>query len=96
FHVTGVQTCALPIFAWQRTGEMTAMGYGWEVIPVKTRTMYYKEHSTGNFTAGITMIPSDELAVAVVSNIAGDFNTESVRNGIIQIGRASCRERVWR
>ncbi|WP_148044354.1 serine hydrolase [Sinomicrobium pectinilyticum] len=72
------------LLAWQRTGEMTAMGYGWEVIPAKTRTMYYKEHSTGNFTAGITMIPSDELAVAVVSNITGDFNTESVRNGIIR------------
>ncbi|MGS2738450.1 serine hydrolase [Sinomicrobium sp. M5D2P17] len=72
------------LLAWQRTGEMSAIGCGWEVIPAKDKTVYYKEHNTGNFTTGITMMPSEGLAVAVMSNIAGDFNTESVRNGIVR------------
>src|SRR5690606_39660789 len=77
FHVTGVQTCALPIFQGAEQG-----------------VVHYRGWVVG---------PGDMLAVVQVVSIK---NTGSLRifivygrqriENVIQIGRASCRERVER
>src|SRR5207302_4301401 len=83
FHVTGVQTCALPI------SHMRCTSFDLPVVePIAKRTIEaagLSEHVTalgGDFFAD----PLPEADVITMGLILHDWNLE-------QIGRASCRER---
>src|SRR5690606_40232268 len=72
FHVTGVQTCALPIFAGLRTTQMSINGDG--VVVTHKDSGGWRELLSGAGTRSVSV------------GAAGIF---------LEIGRASCRERVW-
>src|SRR5207253_3627229 len=84
-HVTGVQTCALPIspckkVSWRRS-EIPAPG------------------ALGFFRGGLGFFRDLREAGSVLDrDVREDFAVERDTRGfeaVNQIGRASCRERVW-
>src|SRR5690606_39852397 len=89
FHVTGVQTCALPI-SWQgvRGGQLNALQPN-EKFP-KFKEMVDHIHSLG-LKAGIYSTPY-VYSYAGYPGASSDF--ENGGEKYEQIGRASCRERV--
>src|SRR5690606_40010135 len=91
FHVTGVQTCALPIFS----GDERAFCAGADLSGMPTdpnlRFDQYRERFNVN--------PHRQLyrtlcfyTKPVISAVEG----YCLGGGFEKIGRASCRERVWR
>src|SRR5690606_40359408 len=90
FHVTGVQTCALPILA-RKSYEEGGCPIGAVVIDNATRRILGKGHNTlvqenHPYNHGETSAIRD----------AGrrDFSKTTIFTSL-KIGRASCRERVW-
>src|SRR5690606_40762714 len=87
FHVTGVQTCALPILA----AEQLAIREVWVGCDTFRRTLNF-----GLQEVQRVRVPVGELAAL---NIVGEIAKQAcARNRSIEyseIGRASCRERVW-
>src|SRR5690606_40461582 len=88
FHVTGVQTCALPI--WLRVAIVAHA-----VVAVIAVTSL-------KFLAGPGILTFIALALWLVYRRSGSSGSRAVREwalvpfGIMtKIGRASCRERVW-
>src|SRR5690606_40978035 len=82
FHVTGVQTCALPIL----------MGSSFNKITV---SFWFKWEGTtfANLDSWFHLNPSSTSSHYVhftINNNAGSFVPV-----VAEIGRASCRERVW-
>src|SRR5690606_39948700 len=80
FHVTGVQTCALPI----------SVGAGWHACPVTE----IDANIDALVPAWLTLPDiAEQLGVEVtrVRQLVKEGQLIAVR----QIGRASCRERVW-
>src|SRR5690606_40946931 len=77
FHVTGVQTCALPILPF------SALAGGWEaddpVHPADIDRMFVSLAPPGFDPGGSALLPERVNGWAEMS----------------EIGRASCRERVW-
>ena len=81
-------------FLVRRSGQMlhthypvdsvTAIGFGWEIAQVDGELVYSHYHDMGGFTAHAMMIPEQQVAVAVVSNIAGDFNAQAVSSQLAQ------------
>src|SRR5690606_40108499 len=78
FHVTGVQTCALPIFRQEKRNTPQAA------------LIYCRVSSTKQKLEGHGL-DSQELRCRQYAAQHG-YQVEAV----FQIGRASCRERVWR
>src|SRR5207253_5584397 len=80
-HVTGVQTCALPIFAlaWSPDGRTLAVANDNNVLRLYRAGSKYTP-------VGGNLSPEDDSATAL--DIAPDGRTIAV-----EIGRASCRER---
>src|SRR5699024_11918095 len=85
-NVTGVQTCALPIF---RSFRYYILGTGYDMVP-----------KTPEWAAPITLIPADkirELAEKIGTTkpvyICQGYGSQRHANGE-KIGRASCRESV--
>src|SRR5207302_6640221 len=84
FHVTGVQTCALPIF----TGS-SVLTAGWAIV------------GTGAMSATLGWV----AIVSGIVEILQVFSSSMALMGlgfllvivwlVWEIGRASCRERVW-
>src|SRR5690606_40228693 len=92
FHVTGVQTCALPILNPQKPVREDAepddyddglWATGGKIIIASIGTMLT--------IAVLTFLPSGEALFAVVISI---FYTTMFFGVPFQLGRASCRERV--
>src|SRR5690606_40528266 len=95
FHVTGVQTCALPISTLESLAKMfpnllevqTDISFNKQVV--KSFTHHYMR------AAGKNM--SDQELEQMLS--AMQANQQIQRDGdmfkLSKIGRASCRERVW-
>src|SRR5207253_3372498 len=84
-HVTGVQTCALPISPELEpvVGDIAAI-MGLEVC--------YRDGNVAKYGLENALLPVDSILLEVVApfqpgTAAGRF--------IDKIGRASCRERVW-
>src|SRR5690606_39985911 len=83
FHVTGVQTCALPISELpDRRGRFDTIG----------RTVYFAERATTAFAE----VLQDLRAARVTLQADADAIGMSVEEYITEIGRASCRVRWWR
>src|SRR5690606_40878402 len=83
FHVTGVQTCALPIFRRGRAADASGRRF--------SRTARLRENEAmrvhiGSDHAGLEL--KDHLLNWLVDN-----GYEAVDHGPFEIGRASCRER---
>src|SRR5690606_39525412 len=74
FHVTGVQTCALPIFS--RFTEPTPEALAQALAP-------------GLFGGGGAMLDLREVGEAEWKAL------KPLLESVPEIGRASCRERVW-
>src|SRR5438067_4046703 len=73
-NVTGVQTCALPIYLWGATlALLSVASLAWSPLLV-----------------AVPMLVAT-LAVSLALAAAGAGGTSSV----VEIGRASCREKVW-
>src|SRR5690606_40093347 len=77
FHVTGVQTCALPIS--KDAGKIA----GLEVLRL------VNEPTAAALAYGLDKKKDETIAVF-------DFGGGTFDISILEIGRASCRERVWR
>src|SRR5690606_40235509 len=91
FHVTGVQTCALPI--WRSTSDFMVGPLGSDVkavlgLTVGNLTQYYDDKDTNASNEAFRLlknkIPAQNL-----------WYTKAATNRMIfEIGRATCRERV--
>src|SRR5690606_40225300 len=87
FHVTGVQTCALPIFSAINTGSSFIPSDQDSLVNSGTGRNYGIELTLERFfNKGYYFLITSSI---FDSQYAGS-------DGIEQIGRASCRERVWR
>src|SRR5437870_13149537 len=88
-HVTGVQTCALPICHGQaRTVERD----GEAEVAERCRAVLAQPD-----VAGLEVAVNDAAPVRVLQR-AADFASDThrfVRREAVEIGRASCRERGW-
>src|SRR5690606_40176481 len=91
FHVTGVQTCALPIFETTGTGNLTVM-------------TSYNRDSSGNVTTGTIEVDytKTRLIDSASSGATGMLDKAFSSGGssvldlkVSEIGRASCRERLY-
>src|SRR5690606_40856085 len=84
FHVTGVQTCALPIFPHLAMGARADGSGATSTIrpPVRIESVAAQPAATAWRAA------TGEVMVAV------PWRTASRNSATMQIGRASCRERV--
>src|SRR5688500_19093697 len=82
YKVTGVQTCALPISATPGEGRVRAVS----MLPTDGMVRGMNATDTG----GPITVPVGEGTLGRVMNVIG----EPVDN--LEIGRASCRERMWR
>src|SRR5690606_39984458 len=90
FHVTGVQTCALPISATQPVEPTLARA---TATPAPTQEI--TETAAPTATPVPTIAITDKLLKGLNITIRHPFYDASDEfNQMIQIGRASCRERV--
>src|SRR5690606_40928961 len=86
FHVTGVQTCALPIYEeWVKKGYFTKGELGLEYADMLNQFV------TGK--AGMMFDGSWRASVFKDPSQAGELTGQV--GFFPKIGRASCRERVW-
>src|SRR5690606_16536719 len=60
------------------TDSNTAIGFGWEVSSAAIGQVYEQFHDIGGFSAHVAMIPERKLAVALISNISGDFDARPI------------------
>src|SRR5690606_40075971 len=84
FHATGVQTCALPIYV--RMGECTL---AFTEICLQGRLANSLDQTTGD-----TVVSQHNLEPVVRGRVVAACDHDAGTG--IQIGRASCRERVQR
>ena len=56
----------------------TAVGYGWEISSAPEGEVYEQYHDMGGFSAHVAVVPNQELAVALISNISGDFDMRAL------------------
>lgn len=52
----------------------TGIGYGWEITESKEGKIYEQGSKMGGFTSHILMNPKEQIGVALISNIASDFD----------------------
>src|SRR5690606_40603865 len=93
FHVTGVQTCALPIFGRPVEGELLdtrshrgIVSYDPTELVVSVRAGTPLAELEAALDAAGQMLPCEPP----------HFGPGATVGGMIEIGRASCRERVQR
>src|SRR5690606_40072791 len=86
FHVTGVQTCALPISAFQTTTNHPS-GMVLDAVPVIPPDLRPMVQLDGGRFATSDL---NDLYRRVINR-----NNRLKRLLDLEIGRASCRERVW-
>src|SRR5690606_40606110 len=87
FHVTGVQTCALPIYFLMSQRE-----YGFEFSPKIRIVLSWQSRQVVELFANQTL--NLWLNVLALKNLAAHF--VHYFTVTIEIGRASCRDRVER
>src|SRR5690606_40442811 len=87
FHVTGVQTCALPILDWPAIDE---------VLGVVRRVCEVRPLTIETHDRGLRLARRYQLAVydAMIAASALEAGCDTLWTEDLQIGRASCRERV--
>src|SRR5690606_39810273 len=86
FHVTGVQTCALPIYV--ACGERITIKELWQLIREITGSSVdpvFRENREGD-------IPHSLADISKAKTLLGYHPEFGVKQGLQQIGRASCRE----
>src|SRR5262249_59945058 len=86
WSVTGVQTCALPISSW------FSVNAGLEAF-VNTLTNSSVDSLTISASSPAILYFA-AFSVGVFKTIDGGLNWSAASNGLTEIGRASCRERV--
>src|SRR5207253_7377900 len=86
-HVTGVQTCALPIFVGRQGGQPVVAVGGLEVLLGPAADVMGLVHEQAHEAATVGAIRSD-CSAAIAST--AQFGQKALQ----EIGRASCRERV--
>src|SRR5690606_40926991 len=90
FHVTGVQTCALPIFG---NGKLGAMVYG----NVQTERIQLNEHTLWSGSPNRNDNPLALDSLETIRRLIFEGKQKQAENlANKEIGRASCRERVER
>src|SRR5207253_8049079 len=92
-HVTGVQTCALPISPRESPVRQAVQTYA-EQHPALVVAARQTATLIGSMLdeAGINYLTIEGRAKSIASFAEKATRTE---DGTPQIGRASCRERVW-
>src|SRR5690606_40909419 len=91
FHVTGVQTCALPIYSHLHGRGSVDMKGG---LAAATTALL---RASDRGAAGHLLLTSDEEIGSLGAQHTRDVITDLALTGIVipeEIGRASCRERV--
>lgn len=66
-----------------KTGENTFIGFGWEITKGAT-SILNKNHTIGGFSADLTLIPEEKIAVFIVTNTSEEFNPGFVRQQVIE------------
>lgn len=66
------------LFSYFPTDTNAAIGFGWEVSPAAIGQVYEQFHDMGGFSAHVAVIPEKKLAVALISNISGDFDVRPI------------------
>ena len=88
--MTGVQTCALPISI-----EVSVNNY---VDASKLKQIYYDVRDDGKFSLLVHLLKQEKSHLVMIfcnTRRNTDFVANNLNNnGISEIGRASCRERV--
>src|SRR5690606_39313527 len=93
FHVTGVQTCALPILNVDIGGKPLTYVYNgthWEFCSVAKIKSFAEEHFNPKPTEAMR---SEFVAKIMAQSIVNPKWFEATTHKKIKIGRASCRER---
>src|SRR5690606_40986930 len=93
FHVTGVQTCALPISIYEnnlQNGVLTAVE---DFLKDRTETLELTK-IPGNFGLGILLRHEIRQQNPNVDQFLKSLSFNPAAQKYIEIGRASCRERV--
>src|SRR5690606_40236082 len=83
FHVTGVQTCALPIFGFAGYNALKKRAARTEA------DVYWRELNTA-----VTMNRLEDKAFPATVQALADYLDDNTTGAGQEIGRASCRERV--
>src|SRR5690606_40486670 len=86
FHVTGVQTCALPISA---TGRLSSINPNLQNIPIRTARGREIRKAFVPRDEDHVLLSADysQIELRLMAAFSGD-------ESMLEIGRASCRERV--
>src|SRR5690606_39431529 len=94
FHVTGVQTCALPIWISICFSTGPQMFSRWVLtMPLGLFNVSWVNHiAHKNFSKKMTEI-LEQTVPELGENLFVDFGKHT--HMLTKIGRASCRERVW-
>src|SRR5690606_40893303 len=86
FHVTGVQTCALPISIWLIADKLYAIAHDLKYRNVTDQPLFYI--ALVAIIVGFQLFLTGFIAELISRN-------GSERNEYQKIGRAACRERGW-
>src|SRR5690606_40001107 len=87
FHVTGVQTCALPIFGTLSPENMTSREDG----SLITATLWNAESISAEFNRYTSRDPL--CCPSQKSSVTYTITNNKLKASEVKIGRASCRER---
>src|SRR5690606_40483740 len=85
FHVTGVQTCALPIFALLSVTTIW-LGHAFKTQATNLTVMW---PATGLLLAALILAPHARWPVLIAVQLAAEYGVALLVDE--QIGRASCR-----
>src|SRR5690606_41150648 len=90
FHVTGVQTCALPICSLLAWGLRARLAEGYRAADLRADAM-------AGLVVGVVALPLS-MALAIASGVPPQHGLYTaiiagVTCALLEIGRASCRER---
>src|SRR5690606_40207719 len=92
FHVTGVQTCALPIFRIERRRiEVERLPDRWAGAAAQHAQRV--QPAGREITAAVWHEPENGAGLAWRARV---LQAARLRDAVQEIGRASCRERVYR
>src|SRR5690606_40695025 len=91
FHVTGVQTCALPIF----TGFLKLTKFRLGSLVVFSAVITYITVASSVSWIQVLALSLGGLLVTSAANGFNQIIEKDLDKLMDKIGRASCRERVW-
>src|SRR5690606_41169816 len=91
FHVTGVQTCALPILRLDET--MAKWAHTFETASWGAAILDPVDWRIESANAAFARMHGEDAPGELVGRLITDFLEPDVVEGVMEVGRATCRER---